>query len=179
MHRFLISRQRTPENDAIPCQSDMLFIMCNGRPGKDPDVCYSWWVLAAWAILDEHFNIQRVVEQSQRLVQEFSLDYVPFNNQAQLCSCVQGILAFQSSQGGFRRSCYALKNRAISTSALFMDANDSEKLCSGSEPDPYHTFFALAALSLLPAELPVSPSKLGMIDPKTALPVSRYPFARS
>lgn len=42
---WLSERQVVHGSDGRPCGG------LNGRPGKLPDVCYSWWVLSALAIL--------------------------------------------------------------------------------------------------------------------------------
>jgi len=75
----------------------------NGRPGKEPDVCYSWWVVASLSMLG--------VSVPEGLLCPSAL--------------VTSILDCQDSQfGGFSRSTF-------------------------DSTDPYHTFFALAALSLI------------------------------
>lgn len=64
----------------------------NGRSGKVPDVCYSWWVGTTISIIDEYFNTNLLQDPNQTESSLTIHDLV-----------IQWILSCQNLSGGFSR----------------------------------------------------------------------------
>mmetsp|Transcript_41178 Transcript_41178/g.106537 ORF Transcript_41178/g.106537 Transcript_41178/m.106537 type:complete len:400 (-) Transcript_41178:103-1302(-) len=86
----------------------------NGRPGKAPDSCYTWWTLASTEILRKHH-----AKSAGLALEDFF----------RLRELQTFVLSCMSSSGGVSNH-------------------------PGDKPDPFHTFFGLAGLSLLCQALP-------------------------
>eukprot|EP00446_Apocalathium_sp_SHHI-4_P051862 CAMPEP_0177375680 /NCGR_PEP_ID=MMETSP0368-20130122/44824_1 /TAXON_ID=447022 ORGANISM="Scrippsiella hangoei-like, Strain SHHI-4" /NCGR_SAMPLE_ID=MMETSP0368 /ASSEMBLY_ACC=CAM_ASM_000363 /LENGTH=226 /DNA_ID=CAMNT_0018839367 /DNA_START=171 /DNA_END=848 /DNA_ORIENTATION=+ len=116
----------------------------NGRPGKAPDVCYTWWTLASVELLRGRCG-KASTETAADLVDE--LDMADFFDLSDL----RGFIAkCMCSAGGVAAH-------------------------PGDDPDPFHTFFGLAGLSLLDhADTSRTGAKpwLASISPVLAMPVS-------
>jgi len=119
----------------------------NGRPGKAPDVCYTWWTLASVELLRGRCG-KASTETAADLVDE--LDMADFFDLSDL----RGFIAkCMCSAGGVAAH-------------------------PGDDPDPFHTFFGLAGLSLLDhADTSRTGAKpwLASISPVLAMPVSYVP----
>jgi geranylgeranyl transferase type-2 subunit beta len=95
----------------------------NGRPEKDEDVCYSWWVLSALAILNRLHWID------QPKLREFILA-------CQVWKCVASLAS----------------TRSLLTDDLYQNQDtDTGGIADrpGDLVDVYHTFFGIAGLALM------------------------------
>lgn len=130
----------------------------NGRPEKAPDACYAWWITACLALLDR-MHVIGADELGGWLLQ---------CQNAPSCSAVS-----QTSDA-------AVEDRAEE------DRGGGIADRPGNMPDPFHTFFGVAGLSLLVQEFPelgpdldLAPveingevvSRLKCVDPVHALPL--------
>lgn len=138
----------------IPNVQRSLFFLANrqcingglcGRPDKEPDSCYSWWIGSPTYIFLDYTlngNNSHIIERDERCVDNIKKNMI-FN--------VDALLRFISV-------CIHPKTSGI--------ADRPENY-----PDEYHTFFSLAALSLFNLSLP-GLGKLHPMHPSLALPES-------
>ena len=110
----------------------------NGRPEKAPDVCYSWWIYASLKILD-FYGLGKPI-QGELVDQQISCRFSSWISKSSLVD-------------------FILKAQDLETGGV------SDR--PGYAPDIFHTFFGIAALSLLEPEL-----GLDRIDPTFAVPES-------
>jgi len=112
----------------------------NGRPGKAPDACYTWWTLASTELL--RAGIAEGGGPVPALADLYAL--AELRKFVASCACHTGGVAAHP----------------------------------GDDPDPFHTFFGLAGLSLLEAAAGGEDGAarwLGRISPLWALPVGLVP----
>lgn len=183
---FLECRQRSLEEtprtpDVSSCAPPPCKLVCNGRPGKSPDVCYSWWVLASLIILldggsvrlDTECNSQSAADSVR--VAEATTTHSGCEAALEPHSHASGILLFQHAAGGFSRSARGSATEPpCAAASIFLSDSDCSKQLAAVAPDPYHTFFALGALSLV-LEALKGPAHLTKIDPRTAFPSWKLP----
>ncbi|CAE8632760.1 unnamed protein product [Polarella glacialis] len=89
----------------------------NGRPGKSPDVCYTWWTLATAELLVNSLSHEQ-------------------GSEPELCPTVSLSSMFQ-----------LIELRAFVVRCMSPKGGLSAH--PGEDPDPFHTFFGLAGLSLI------------------------------
>lgn len=150
----------------------------SGRPGKRPDVCYAWWILTTTHLVDTYLlsNAQDDTPPSQLLLS---------NEEAK--AAVQGILECQHvGTGGFSRAAAPASSNTASAS-LQRDAKLSGSSAGtilsalsgkssgteATEPDAFHSYFALASLSQL-WSVATEGQQLGglvLVDARTTFPV--------
>lgn len=138
----------------IPNIQRSLFLLSNrqcangglcGRPDKEPDTCYSWWIGSpAYILLDYLLNANnsRAAEWDEKCVD---------NIKAKMIFNIDALLRFITV-------CINPKVSGV--------ADRPENY-----PDEYHTFFSLAAMSLFNVTLP-GLGKLCPMHPSLALPIS-------
>ncbi|KAF8822302.1 prenyltransferase and squalene oxidase repeat-containing protein [Cardiosporidium cionae] len=107
----------------------------NGRPGKAADVCYSFWVTATLAILG-----------------------VSLSSVIRIPSLVDYIFKCQHASGGFSRipplndqdqQQFTAENSGAKQLFPTLFEQSTQQNALETEADPFHTFFALAALAIL------------------------------
>lgn len=129
----------------------------NGRPGKDPDSCYTWWVLATSTILGMKIHsvfdtvaLEKFVLSCQDENGGFSR--APRRTEPGLTPSTKPLfrrpeLATVASEHGQEIQDCGLQTAGCL--ALLGKGRLEEHTESRQVPDPFHTFFGLAGLSVL------------------------------
>ncbi|CAD7937730.1 unnamed protein product [Amoebophrya sp. A25] len=168
----------------------------NGRPEKAPDVCYSWWILAALGILNRmHWIDARKLgswilqcqdvaarEQLPCGAEDAKDDHAVAEVavEEEMKTVVEKHHKASSLTKGEDSSTANEKSDCPATAEATAAARTPETTQSGggiadrpgNEPDPFHTFFGTAALSLIVHEMPELRSQLvGNVPVKKIDPV--------
>jgi prenyltransferase beta subunit len=157
-YRYLASRHL--QND-----KDSTIYVCNGRVGKPADVCYSWWVLATIILLIQNTTQHHVLHYFGNKQEKKWYEYEAHIG--------QGILKFQHVQGGFCK-CLPCDIKQSSMSYMFGINQNTSSQVLNTNADVYHTFFSLAALSLIAQNNPYQNFVLLSVNPVNAF-ISELP----
>ncbi|CBZ56354.1 putative geranylgeranyl transferase type II beta subunit [Neospora caninum Liverpool] len=142
----------------------------NGRPGKDADSCYCWWILATASIMDMDLSSVYDIRSLKHFVlscqsETGGISRVPTQTRSGRCTAVaaahelagsledtagdqvavDGVTSLETVDGNLGN---ALENETPGIS-LFGKGRLESHSDSPKTPDPFHTFFGLAGLSIL------------------------------
>merc|ERR1711879_632549 len=99
----------------------------NGRPGKAPDACYTWWTLASAELLRSRASANIGASPTSTTCQDF-----PLSDLFRLAELRAFLAQCAAPEGGVAAH-------------------------PGDDPDPFHTFFGLAGLALTRSAKDVDP----------------------
>ncbi|PHJ25330.1 prenyltransferase and squalene oxidase repeat-containing protein [Cystoisospora suis] len=130
----------------------------NGRPGKDPDSCYTWWVLATASILGVDIHSMFDTAALEKFVltcqneEGGGISRAPGKPQREPSPSATGLLRGTGQaivESEHEEDSQAYKPQTAGCLALLGKGRlEAHSECK-RVPDPFHTFFGLAGLSVL------------------------------